>query len=87
MKQLGRQPWENGQALKLESSKGGDPTEWPEDKLVGEIKQFRTVDGKSITTNTRYNTYNGRVTSQTVNVADSNGKVRTTTTIGGKLLP
>ncbi|HWA95085.1 MAG TPA: hypothetical protein VG844_10840 [Terracidiphilus sp.] len=56
-------------------------------KLVGEINQFRTVDGKSIITNTQYNSYNGRVTSQTVSVAEPNGKVSTTTTIGGKLLP
>jgi hypothetical protein len=56
-------------------------------KLVGEINQFRTVDGESITTNTQYNSYNGRVTSQTVSVTQPNGKVSTTTTIGGKLLP
>jgi len=56
-------------------------------KLVGEINRFRTVDGKSITTNTQYNSYNGRVVSQTVTVAQPNGKVSTTTTIGGKLLP
>ena len=34
-----------------------------------------------------YNSYNGRPTTQTVSVAESNGKVSTTTTIGGKLLP
>jgi len=56
-------------------------------KLVGEINRFRTVDGKSITTNTQYNSYNGRVVSQTVTVAQPSGKVITTTTIGGKLLP
>lgn len=56
-------------------------------KLVGEINRFRTVDGKSITTNTQYNSYNGRVVSQTVTVAQPSGKVNTTTTIGGKLLP
>ena len=56
-------------------------------KLVGEINHFRTTDGKSVTTNTQYNSYNGRPTSQTVNVSESNGKVSTTTTIGGKLLP
>jgi hypothetical protein len=56
-------------------------------KLVGEINHFRTADGKSVTTNTQYNTYNGHPTSQTVSVADPNGKVSTTTTINGKLLP
>jgi len=57
-------------------------------KLVAEINQFRTGDGKSITTNTTYNTYNGRVASQSVSVQDSNtGKVTTTNVIGGKLLP
>lgn len=56
-------------------------------RLVGEINHFRTVDGKSVTTNTQVNSYNGRITSQTVSVAQPNGKVSTTTTIGGKLLP
>lgn len=56
-------------------------------KLVSEINRFRTTDGQSITTNTQYNTYNGRPTSQTVTVAQPNGKVSTTTAIGGKLLP
>jgi protein gp37 len=37
MKQVGRQPWENGNALKLDSSKGGDPTEWPTDIRVREF--------------------------------------------------
>ena len=55
-------------------------------KLVGEINHFRTTDGKSVTSNTQYNSYNGRPTSQTVSVAESNGKVSTVTTIGGKLL-
>jgi hypothetical protein len=55
--------------------------------LVAEINHFRTTEGKSITTNTQYNTYNGRPTSQTVTVAQPNGKVSTTNTIGGKLLP
>jgi len=58
-------------------------------KLVAEINQFRTGDGKSITTNTTYNTHNGQVASQNVSVQDSKtGKVTTTTNvIGGKLLP
>jgi hypothetical protein len=56
-------------------------------KLVSEVNRFRTTDGQSITTNTQYNTYNGRPTSQTVTVAQPSGKVSTTTTIGGKILP
>jgi hypothetical protein len=56
-------------------------------KLVGEINHSRTADGTSITTNTQYNSYNGRVTSQTVSVAQPNGKVSTTNIINGKLLP
>jgi hypothetical protein len=56
-------------------------------KLVAEINHFRTTDGTSVTTNTQYNTYNGRPTNQNVTVRESSGKVNTTTTIGGKLLP
>ncbi len=56
-------------------------------KLVGEINRFRTADGKSITTNPQYNSYNGRGTSQTVTVAQPNGKVSTANVINGKLLP
>lgn len=55
--------------------------------LVSEINQFRTQDGKSIVSNTVYNTYNGRPVSQTVTVAQPTGKVTTTRTINGKLLP
>ena len=56
-------------------------------KLSSEINHFRTGD-KSVTTNTQFNTSNGRVTSQNVSVQDSKtGKVTTTTTLGGKLLP
>ncbi len=54
-------------------------------KLVGEINHFRTISGDSVTTNTMHN--NGSVVSQTVTVAQPNGKVNTTSTIGGKLLP
>jgi len=54
-------------------------------KVVGEINHFRTTNGDSVTTNTMHN--NGRVVSQTVTVAQPNGKVTTTTTLGGKLLP
>ncbi len=56
-------------------------------RLVGQIEHFRTTNGDSVTTNTQFNSYNGQVTSQTVTVAQPNGKVSTTTTIGGKILP
>jgi hypothetical protein len=56
-------------------------------KLVGEFNQFRTADGKSILSVTQYNSHNGRPTTQTVTVAESDGKVSTATTINGKLLP
>ena len=56
-------------------------------KLVSEINHFRTSDGKSITTNTQF-TSTGRVSSQNVTVCDTNnGKVTSTNSIGGKLLP
>jgi hypothetical protein len=56
-------------------------------KLCGEINRSRTADGTSITTNTVYNTYNGRPVSQTISVQQPNGKVSTTNVINGKLLP
>jgi hypothetical protein len=56
-------------------------------KPVGEINYFRTTSGDSVTTNTQFNTYNGRPTSQTATVAQPNGKVSTTSVINGKLLP
>lgn len=54
-------------------------------KLIGQIEHFRTAGGDSVTTNTTF--YNGRVVNQTTHVLQPNGKVSTTTTIGGKLLP
>jgi hypothetical protein len=56
-------------------------------KLVGEINRFRTEDGKSITTNTIYDTNSGRPVNQNISVQESNGKVSTTNVINGKLLP
>ena len=57
-------------------------------KLSSEINHFRTNDGKSVTTSTQFNTNTGRVTAQNVTVCDTNsGKVTSTNTIGGKLLP
>lgn len=56
-------------------------------KLVGEINHFRTADGKSVTTNTQYNSYNGRPVNQTITIRESNGKVTTANVLNGKLLP
>ena len=56
-------------------------------KLVSEINHFRTGDGKSVTSNTMYDTNSGRPVNQTVSVSESNGKVTTTNVINGKLLP
>ena len=56
-------------------------------RLVSEINSFRTADGKSIITNTMYNTYNGQPISQNISVTEPNGKVSSTNVINGKLLP
>ena len=56
-------------------------------KLVGEINHFRTADGKSVTTNTMYDTYTGRPANQNISIQESNGKVTTTNVINGKILP
>jgi protein gp37 len=45
MKQVGRQPWNGGQHLKLASAKGGDPSEWPLDIRVREYPKTATVGG------------------------------------------
>jgi hypothetical protein len=56
-------------------------------RLVAEINHFRTADGKSVTTNTQYDTNSGRPTNQNITVRESNGKVSVTNVINGKLLP
>ena len=56
-------------------------------RLVTEINHFRTADGKSVTTNTMYDTSNGQPTNQNVTVFEPNGKVKVTNIINGKLLP
>ena len=54
-------------------------------EVVGEMNSSITQDGAVINTNTLYN--NGSPVSQNVSVRDSQGKVRTTNVIGGKILP
>ena len=56
-------------------------------RLVGEITTTFTQDGKVITTNTIYNANNGQAVSQNISVRNSQGKVTTKNTFGGKLLP
>lgn len=56
-------------------------------KLVGEINHFRTAEGKSVTTNTMYDTNSGRPVNQNVSILEPSGKVTTTNFINGKLLP
>jgi hypothetical protein len=55
--------------------------------LCSEINHFRTADGKSITTNTMFDTNSGRPVNQNISVLEPNGKVTTTNVINGKLLP
>jgi protein gp37 len=45
LKQVGHQPWDNGKPLKLDSSKGGDMDEWPEDIRVREFPFAKMLDG------------------------------------------
>ena len=56
-------------------------------KLVSEINHFRTGDGKSVTSNTMCDTNSGRPTNQNVTVFETNGKVKVTNVVNGKLLP
>ena len=56
-------------------------------KLVAEINHFRTADGKSVTTNTMYNSDSGRPVNQNVTVFEQSGKVSVTNVLNGKLLP
>lgn len=56
-------------------------------KLCGEINHSRTANGTSVTTNTVYNTYNGRPVNQNITVREPTGKVGVTNIINGKVLP
>ena len=56
-------------------------------RFVGEINTTFTQDGKVVTTNTVYNANNGQPIAQNISIRDSQGKVTTQNTIGGKLLP
>jgi len=54
-------------------------------EVVNEINVAITQEGTVIRTNTMYN--NGRPLVQNISVRDSQGTVRTTNVIGGKILP
>ncbi len=54
-------------------------------KLISEINNSLTSDGKAINSQTTYN--NGRPVTQVVSVRDSQGKVTTTTVLNGKIIP
>jgi hypothetical protein len=56
-------------------------------RLVGEINTTFLQDGSVVTSNTVYNPNNGQAISQHISVRNSQGKVTTQNTIGGKLLP
>jgi hypothetical protein len=54
-------------------------------EVVGEMNTSITQDGTVIRTNTMYQ--NGRPVAQDISIRDSQGSVRTTNVIGGKILP
>jgi hypothetical protein len=58
-----------------------------QNRLVGEIKTTFLQDGTVVTTNTIYNANNGQAISQNISVRNSQGKITTKNTFGGKLLP
>jgi hypothetical protein len=54
-------------------------------ELIGKINNGITDKGERIITNTIY--HNGYPVMQNISVRDNEGKVRTTTVIGSKVLP
>jgi hypothetical protein len=54
-------------------------------EIVGEMNVSITQEGIVIRTNTMYQ--NGRPVTQNISIRDSQGSVRTTNVIGGKILP
>ncbi len=58
-----------------------------QNRLIGEITTIFTGDGKVVTTNTSYNANSGQPISQHISIHDSQGRVTTQNTFGGKLLP
>jgi hypothetical protein len=54
---------------------------------MGEINTTFLQDGSVVTSNTVYNPNNGQAISQNISVRNSQGKITTRNTFGGKLLP
>jgi hypothetical protein len=54
-------------------------------EIVGEMNVSITQEGTVIRTNTMYQ--NGHPVAQNISIRDSQGSVRTTNIIGGKILP
>jgi len=54
-------------------------------ELIAEINSGITNKGERVITNTIF--HNSRVVMQNISVHDNEGKVRTTTVIGSKILP
>jgi hypothetical protein len=54
-------------------------------EIAGEMNVSITQDGTVIRTNTMYQ--NGRPVTQNISIRDTQGGVRTTNVIGGKILP
>ena len=54
-------------------------------EVVGEMNMSITEEGDVINTNTLYN--DGRPVTQNISIRDNQGKVGTTSVIGGKILP
>jgi hypothetical protein len=58
-----------------------------QNRLMGEINTTFLQDGSVVTSNTVYNPNNGQAISQHISVRNSQGKITTKNTFGGKLLP
>jgi hypothetical protein len=58
-----------------------------QNRLVGEINTTFLEDGSVVTSNTVYNPTNGHAISQHISVRNSQGKITSKNTFGGKLLP
>jgi hypothetical protein len=58
-----------------------------QNRLMGEIITTFLHDGTVVTSSTIYNPNNGQAMSQHISVRNSQGKITTKNTFGGKLLP
>jgi hypothetical protein len=58
-----------------------------QNRLVREINTTFMQDGTVVTSNTVYNPTNGQAISQNIPVRNSQGKITTKNTFGGKVLP